>query len=266
MTRPSCRSRSTASGRASPPGTSSSPAPARREPGRHGTFARRRGAAPLRRRDGLRRPLPAARSTRSAEPSARGRTTRRRAGPATPAAPGPSASAEGGHTADPPRARHPRRLRPPRRGRAQARASRSRSTSPSSARPTTPGSREHPEWFRHRPDGTIQYAENPPKKYQDIYPLDFECDDWRGPVGRAARRRSAFWIDHGVTHLPRRQPAHQAVRVLGVADRRGPRASTPTSIFLAEAFTRPKVMHRLAKLGFTPVVHVLHLAQHRSGS
>ena len=76
-----------------------------------------------------------------------------------------------GHRA---RARHARRLRSLRRGGASGTASRSRSTSPSRARPIIPRSREHPEWFRHRPDGTIKYAENPPKKYQDIYPIDFE--------------------------------------------------------------------------------------------
>ena len=55
-----------------------------------------------------------------------------------------------------------------------------------------------PEWFRARPDGTIQYAENPPKKYQDIYPFDFESDDWRG-CGRALRDVFEFWIGQGVT-------------------------------------------------------------------
>ena len=56
------------------------------------------------------------------------------------------------------------------------------------ASPDHPYVREHPEWFRHRPDGTIKYAENPPKKYQDIYPIDFESEDWRVALGRAARR------------------------------------------------------------------------------
>ena len=102
-----------------------------------------------------------------------------------------------------------------------------------------------------RPDGTIQYAENPPKKYQDIYPFDFETDDWRGAVGRAAATSFVFWIDAGRARLPRRQPAHQAVPVLGVVHRRGASARHPEVIFLAEAFTRPKVMYRLAKLGFT---------------
>ena len=78
---------------------------------------------------------------------------------------------------------------------------------------------EHPEWFRRRPDGTIQYAENPPKKYQDIYPFDFESERLARPVGCAGGRLPL--LDRpGRDDLPRRQPAHQGVRVLGVGDRR----------------------------------------------
>ena len=109
----------------------------------------------------------------------------------------------------------------------RARASRSRWTSPSSARPTTPTSREHPEWFRHRPDGTIKYAENPPKKYQDIYPIDFECADWQD-LWAELRDVFLFWVGHGVDDLPGRQPAHQAVPVLGVGDRARSGTGTPT--------------------------------------
>ena len=165
--------------------------------------------------------LPAARSTRSAARSARARTTRRAPGPATPAARGRSARAEGGHTAVHPELGTLDDFDAPGRRGARAAASRSRSTSPSSARPTTRGSREHPEWFRHRPDGTIQYAENPPKKYQDIYPFDFESRRLARAVGRRCATSFRFWIEQGVQHLPRRQPAHQAVPVLGVVHRRG---------------------------------------------
>jgi starch synthase (maltosyl-transferring) len=101
----------------------------------------------------------------------------------------------------------------------------------------------------HRPDGTIKYAENPPKKYQDIYPLDFDSDDWRA-LWEALRDVFLFWIGHGVHDLPRRQPAHQAVRLLGVVIAEVKREH-PDVIFLSEAFTRPKVMRYLAKLGFT---------------
>ena len=123
------------------------------------------------------------------------------------------------------------------------------------ARPRVPGSpdhpwvSEHPQWFRHRPDGSIAYAENPPKKYEDIVPFDFDSEDRAGAVGRAARRRPVLDRPRRA-RVPGRQPAHQAVRVLGVAHRRGP-GDEPDVIFLAEAFTRPRVMEQLAKVGFT---------------
>ena len=85
-----------------------------------------------------------------------------------------------------------------------------------------------------------------------------------GRCGSELAERRALLDRAGRAHLPRRQPAHEAVPLLGVADRRGEARRIPTSIFLAEAFTRPKVMYRLAKLGFTPVVHLLHLAQHQA--
>jgi starch synthase (maltosyl-transferring) len=117
------------------------------------------------------------------------------------------------------------------------------------ATPDHPWVRDHPEWFRHRPDGTIQYAENPPKKYQDIYPLDFESKDWRG-LWEELERVIEFWVGHGVRIFRVDNPHTKAfafwewviARVQG---------RHPDTIFLAEAFTRPKVMYRLAKLGFT---------------
>ena len=116
--------------------------------------------------------------------------------------------------------------------------------------PDHPWVREHPQWFRQRADGSIQYAENPPKKYQDIYPFDFESDDWRGAVAGAGRRVRV--LDRaGRADLPRRQPAHQVLRASGNGRSRAVRARHPEVIFLSEAFTRPKVMHRLAKLGFS---------------
>lgn len=115
--------------------------------------------------------------------------------------------------------------------------------------PDHPYVKEHPSWFRHRPDGTIQYAENPPKKYQDIYPLDFESEDWEG-LWTELKRVVLFWIDHGVRIFRVDNPHTKAfpfwewliAEVL---------AAHPDVIFLSEAFTRPKVMYRLAKLGFT---------------
>ena len=85
--------------------------------------------------------------------------------------------------------------------------------------PDHPWLTQHPEWFKRRPDGSIQYAENPPKKYEDIVNPDFYGADREG-LWRALRDVVLFWVDAGRAHLPRRQSAHQAVSVLGVADPR----------------------------------------------
>ncbi len=117
------------------------------------------------------------------------------------------------------------------------------------ASPDHPWAREHPEWFRARPDGTIQYAENPPKKYQDIYPFDFESEGWR-ELWEALHGVMAFWIDEGVRVFrvdnPHTKPFGFWEWAIGRL-----KTDHPDLIFLAEAFTRPKVMYRLAKLGFT---------------
>ena len=117
------------------------------------------------------------------------------------------------------------------------------------ASPDHPWVRAHPEWFKHRPDGTIKYAENPPKKYQDIYPLDFESRDWPG-LWQALRDVFLFWIGHGVTIFRVDNPHTKSFRFWEwcIADIR---RDHPEAIFLAEAFTRPKVMQHLAKAGFT---------------
>jgi starch synthase (maltosyl-transferring) len=115
--------------------------------------------------------------------------------------------------------------------------------------PDHPYVREHPEWFKHRPDGSVQYAENPPKKYQDIYPFDFESDDWRA-LWAELKSIVDFWIEHGVRIFrvdnPHTKPFAFWEWLIGEVQR-----SHPDVLFLAEAFTRPKVMYRLAKLGFT---------------
>ena len=92
--------------------------------------------------------------------------------------------------------------------------------------PDHPWVTEHPDWFSMRADGTIQYAENPPKKYQDIYPINFETDDWQSLVG-GPRRRVPLLDRAGRHDLPRRQPAHQGVPVLGVVHRARSATSTP---------------------------------------
>ncbi len=115
--------------------------------------------------------------------------------------------------------------------------------------PDHPYVREHPEWFYHRPDGSIKYAENPPKKYQDIYPLDFQCDDWR-ELWEELRDVVLFWVEKGVRIFRVDNPHTKHVAfwewLIGEIHR-----VNPEIIFLSEAFTRPKMMQTLAKVGFT---------------
>ena len=116
------------------------------------------------------------------------------------------------------------------------------------ASPDHPWVREHPGWFRHRPDGSIKYAENPPKKYQDIYPIDFESAEWE-PLWNALKDVFLFWIAHGVRTFRVDNPHTKSFRFWEwvIAEIR---RDYPDAIFLAEAFTRPKVMRYLAKAGF----------------
>jgi starch synthase (maltosyl-transferring) len=117
------------------------------------------------------------------------------------------------------------------------------------ASPDHPWVSEHPEWFKARPDGTIQYAENPPKKYQDIYPFDFESTDWRR-LWQALNGVFRFWIEQGVTIFRVDNPHTKAFPFWEwcITDIK---TDHPEALFLAEAFTRPKVMYRLAKAGFS---------------
>jgi starch synthase (maltosyl-transferring) len=115
--------------------------------------------------------------------------------------------------------------------------------------PDHPFVTQHPTWFTWRPDGTIQYAENPPKKYQDIYPFNFESDEWTA-LWDELKSVFDYWIAQGVTVFrvdnPHTKPFTFWEWAIGEI-----KAGHPEVIFLAEAFTRPKIMHRLAKLGFT---------------
>ncbi|MEM1443242.1 MAG: alpha-1,4-glucan--maltose-1-phosphate maltosyltransferase, partial [Verrucomicrobiota bacterium] len=115
--------------------------------------------------------------------------------------------------------------------------------------PDHPYVEEHPEWFYHRPDGSIKYAENPPKKYQDIYPLNFHCDEWR-ELWEELRDVVLFWLEKGVTIFRVDNPHTKPVAFWEwlIAE---VHAVDPTVIFLSEAFTRPKMMQTLAKAGFT---------------
>ncbi|MFJ2928965.1 alpha-1,4-glucan--maltose-1-phosphate maltosyltransferase [Streptomyces massasporeus] len=113
--------------------------------------------------------------------------------------------------------------------------------------PDHPWVQKHPEWFHHRPDGTIAYAENPPKKYQDIYPIAFDAD-MAGLVAETVRVLR-HWMDAGVRIFrvdnPHTKPVVFWERVIGEVNR-----TDPDVIFLAEAFTRPAMMHTLAQIGF----------------
>jgi starch synthase (maltosyl-transferring) len=115
--------------------------------------------------------------------------------------------------------------------------------------PDHPYATEHPEWFRTRPDGTIQYAENPPKKYQDIYPFDFDSADWEG-LWAELKRVTLHWVDVGIRIFRVDNPHTKSFPFWEwlIAE---VKAAQPDVLFLAEAFTRPRVMERLAKLGFT---------------
>jgi starch synthase (maltosyl-transferring) len=115
--------------------------------------------------------------------------------------------------------------------------------------PDHPYVQEHREWFRSRPDGSVQYAENPPKKYQDIYPLDFETAHY-AELAEELNSVVMFWIAQGIRIFrvdnPHTKPFAFWEWMIGEVN-----SKYPDVIFLAEAFTRPKVMYRLAKLGFT---------------
>ncbi|MDP3214109.1 MAG: alpha-amylase family glycosyl hydrolase, partial [Deltaproteobacteria bacterium] len=117
------------------------------------------------------------------------------------------------------------------------------------AAPDHPWVSEHPEWFVRRPDGSFQYAENPPKKYQDVYPFDFGCDDWRG-LWRALADVFLTWASRGVRVFrvdnPHTKPVPFWRWCLAEV-----RARYPDAVFLAEAFTRPLMLHELAKVGFS---------------
>ena len=114
--------------------------------------------------------------------------------------------------------------------------------------PDHPYVKEHPEWFYKRPDGTIKYAENPPKKYEDIYPINFRCENWR-ELWAEMRSIVLFWAERGVRIFRVDNPHTKPVAFWEYLIE-GVRKKYPDAIFLAEAFTRPKMMKSLARAGF----------------
>ena len=128
--------------------------------------------------------------------------------------------------------------------------------------PDHPYVRQHPEWFRKRPDGTIQYAENPPKKYEDIYPLDFETPQWTRAVGGIEARRSV--LDRARrTNIPGRQSAHQSVLLLGMDDWRG-QGSAPGRVISGGSVYSPEADVSSRQGWVFPVLHLLHVAQYQA--
>jgi starch synthase (maltosyl-transferring) len=115
--------------------------------------------------------------------------------------------------------------------------------------PDHPYIKEHPTWFRWRPDGSVQHAENPPKKYEDTYPFDFETEDWQ-ELWEELKSIVLFWIEQGIRIFrvdnPHTKPFAFWDWLIEEVKR-----DHPEVIFLSEAFTRPKIMHHLAKLGFS---------------
>ena len=213
-----------------------------RVPGRHGTFDDCDRAASRDPPHGLRRRLPAAHPPDRPH-RAQGPGQRADRGPRRPGQPV-------GHRRAP-RAATPRCTRSSGRSRTSARLVKAAQDLgieialdfAIQCSPDHPWVREHPEWFYPRPDGTIKYAENPPKKYQDIYPLNFASPAWESLWD--ALLGVVLLLDRpGRADLPGGQSAHQAARLLGLADPRGPGRAHPDVIFLSEAFTRPKVMRR----------------------
>ena len=124
--------------------------------------------------------------------------------------------------------------------------------------PDHPWVTEHPEWFKHRPDGTIKYAENPPKQYQDIYPINFDSPDQKGLI-EELRRSLLFWIGHGVKIFrvdnPHTKPVAFWEWLISTVQEEHPEV-----IFLAEAFTRPKMMKALGQSRLYSVIYLFHLA------
>jgi starch synthase (maltosyl-transferring) len=118
------------------------------------------------------------------------------------------------------------------------------------AAPDHPWVKEHPEWFKWRPDGSVQYAENPPKKYQDILPIFFESDDWKN-LWKEMLETALYWVEEcGIRVFrvdnPHTKPFYFWGWLIGEVQKK-----YPDVLFLSEAFTKPKVMHQLAKQGFT---------------
>ena len=202
------------------------------------------------------------RSIRSAGSTARAATTARRAQPGDPGSPYAIGAAEGGHGAIDPElgtlADFRRFVAPPRPQGMEVALDFAVQCAPDH-----PWVREHPEWFRFRPDGSIKYAENPPKKYQDIVNVDFDSPKTVTRLWAALRDVVLFWVGEGVRIFRVDNPHTKPVPFWEWLIREV-KARCPEAIFLAEAFTRPKMMQAPGQGRVHPVLHLFHLAQHQA--
>ena len=130
--------------------------------------------------------------------------------------------------------------------------------------PDHPWLAEHPEWFNRRPDGTLKYAENPPKRYQDIYNVNFASEDWRG-LWEALLEVVLFWVERGVRAFRVDNPHTKPVAFWEWLIREV-RGRYPDVLFLSEAFTRPAMMTAARQGRLQPVLHVLHVEEHEGGA
>jgi starch synthase (maltosyl-transferring) len=128
------------------------------------------------------------------------------------------------------------------------------------AAPDHPYVKEHPQWFKWRPDGTVQYAENPPKKYQDIQPIYFESEDWKN-LWQELLDVALYWVEEAGIKIfrvdnPHTKPFYFWGWLIGEIKKKH-----PDVLFLAEAFTRPKIMHELGQTRVYPILYLFYLAQ-----
>ena len=233
---------------------------------RHGTFARRHRPPAVRRRAGLRRPLPAADpSDRPPVPQGRATTTPRSSA-GDPGSPWAIGGAEGGHTAVHPELGTLDDFDAPREGGARRAASRSRSTSPSRLRPTTRGSREHPRWFRAPPRRHDPLRREPAQEIPGHLPVRLRDARTGGRCGTALHERRSRSGSSTASRSSASTTRTPSLRRSGSGDRRD-QARPPGRDLPGRGVHRGrKVMYRLAKLGFSQSLHLLHVAQREAGA
>ena len=130
--------------------------------------------------------------------------------------------------------------------------------------PDHPYVREHPEWFYQRPDGTIKFAENPPKKYEDIYPLNFRCENWR-ELWEEMKSIILFWASHGVRIFRVDNPHTKPVAILGISDLRRARQISRRD-FSVRGVHAAENDEGAGQSGIHAELHLFHVAKYQSGA